>query len=77
MKGQLQLSVLGKPEITRAGQPLVELVAAKDRVLLIYLAVTGQRYSRSALAGLLWGEVTEERARASKRQPGSASRPQM
>ncbi|MEW5957451.1 MAG: hypothetical protein AB1801_07000, partial [Chloroflexota bacterium] len=67
MRGQLQLFVLGKPEIKRDGQPLVELVAAKDRALLIYLAVTGQSYSRSTLAALLWGEVTEERARANLR----------
>jgi DNA-binding SARP family transcriptional activator/predicted ATPase len=67
MEGQLQLSVLGKPDIKRAGQPLVELVATKDRALLIYLAVTGRSYSRSTLAGLLWGEVAEERARANLR----------
>lgn len=67
MRGQLQLSVLGKPEIKREWEPLVELAAAKDQALLIYLAMTGESYSRSTLAGLLWGKRTEERARANLR----------
>lgn len=65
---QLELLLLGKPSLTYGSQPLTaELVSAKGQALLIYLAVTGQRHSRSALAGLLWGDMPEESARANLR----------
>jgi DNA-binding SARP family transcriptional activator/predicted ATPase len=68
MYGELQLAVLGKPEIRKDGQTLTaDLISAKGQALLIYLAVTGEAHSRSALAGLLWGEMPEERAKANLR----------
>ena len=66
--GELQLAVLGKAEIRKDGQTLsADLISAKGQALLIYLAVTGGAHSRSALAGLLWGEMPEERAKANLR----------
>lgn len=64
----LQLAVLGKPQLSYAQQSLTaDLVSAKGQALLIYLAVTGQAHSRTALAGLLWGDMPEETARANLR----------
>ena len=59
--------MLGKPRILLDGQPLVDLVSVKAQALLFYLAVTGKDCSRSALAGLLWGDLSEESARANLR----------
>lgn len=67
MTGELQLFLLGKPRLQWDGQPLAGLVSAKAQALLFYLAVTGQPCPRSALAGLLWGDMPEETARANLR----------
>ncbi|MBX3059826.1 MAG: hypothetical protein KF770_25520 [Anaerolineae bacterium] len=80
MRGTLQLAVLGKPHITCQDQPsaqptaqptaqplTADMVSAKGLALLIYLAVTGRPHSRTALAGLLWGDMPEETARANLR----------
>jgi DNA-binding SARP family transcriptional activator/predicted ATPase len=67
MPAELQLIVLGRPRLYRAGQPVAELVSAKAQALLIYLAATGKPASRSALAGLLWGDMPEQTARANLR----------
>jgi DNA-binding SARP family transcriptional activator/predicted ATPase len=67
MDDELQLFVLGRPRVQRNGQPLADLVSAKAQALLIYLACTGKTCSRSALAGLLWGDMPEETARANLR----------
>lgn len=67
MTSELQLFLLGKPRLLWDGQPLTGLVSAKAQALLFYLAVTGQPSSRSALAGLLWGDLPEETARANLR----------
>lgn len=67
MTAELQLIVLGRPRIQKDGQPLADLVSAKAQALLVYLAVTGKTASRSALAGLLWGDMPEETARANLR----------
>lgn len=64
----MQLAVLGKPQLIYNDQPLTaDLISVKGQALFIYLAVTGQAHSRSALAGLLWGEMPEETARANLR----------
>lgn len=67
MTGTLHLFTLGKPRILLDGQPLVDLVSVKAQALLFYLAVTGKDCSRAALAGLLWGNLPEESARANLR----------
>ncbi|WP_420641625.1 BTAD domain-containing putative transcriptional regulator [Candidatus Leptofilum sp.] len=63
----LNISVLGKLHIQQGGQPLPGLVARKSQALLCYLAFTGQPHSRQALAGLLWSEMDEEKARRNLR----------
>jgi predicted ATPase/DNA-binding SARP family transcriptional activator len=63
----LRIAVLGKPRITRDDRSPVDPGSAKATALLLYLAVTGERHSRSALAGLLWGDLPEEGARANLR----------
>lgn len=67
MPGTLQLFALGKPRLLLDDRPLADLVSVKAQALLFYLAVTGKTYSRSALAGLLWGDLSEESARANLR----------
>lgn len=64
---KLELSLLGTPRITLDGQPVPDLSSYKAQALLFYLAVTAQPCSRGRLAGLLWGEIDEERARTSLR----------
>ncbi|MCI0397072.1 MAG: tetratricopeptide repeat protein [Chloroflexi bacterium] len=64
--GQLQLFLLGPPEVRLDGAPLV-LPSAKVRALLFYLAVTGRPHDRGHLAGLLWGDLPEESARRNLR----------
>ncbi|HXV41720.1 MAG TPA: BTAD domain-containing putative transcriptional regulator, partial [Anaerolineae bacterium] len=67
MLDQLRLSLLGKPYFERNGQPLPGLTSIKGQALLAYLAVTRQPHSRSALAGLLWGDMPEDIARTNLR----------
>ncbi len=64
---RLELALLGQPIIQQDGEPVTRLVSQKARALLFYLAVTGQPHSREALAGLLWGDVPEQKARTNLR----------
>jgi predicted ATPase/DNA-binding SARP family transcriptional activator len=61
------ISLLGTPRIEHDGVP-VEVDTRKAIALAAYLAVTEQRYSRDALAGLLWPEYNQSRARAALRR---------
>ena len=64
----LTLHLLGPPEMRFGATPLTaETISAKGQALLAYLALTGRPVSRSALAGLLWGDLPEESARANLR----------
>ena len=68
MNYPLEIIVLGRPQLTWQGRPLTaDLISAKGQALLIYLAVTRQTCSRQAMAGLLWGDLPEERARGNLR----------
>jgi predicted ATPase/DNA-binding SARP family transcriptional activator len=67
MSAQLELLLLGKPVIRRDGLPVAAALPAKGQALLFYLAATGQAHSRSRLAGLFWGDMPEEAARANLR----------
>jgi DNA-binding SARP family transcriptional activator/tetratricopeptide (TPR) repeat protein len=58
MGEELQLKLLGNLEICR-GERILSFGSSKARALLCYLAVTGRPHSRTALAGLLWGEMPE------------------
>jgi len=65
--GKLKIYALGRPQLKEDNQPLTDLVPAKALALLVYLAVSRQPHSRSALANLLWGDMPEETARANLR----------
>ncbi|VAW31782.1 hypothetical protein MNBD_CHLOROFLEXI01-1869 [hydrothermal vent metagenome] len=64
---QLNLTLLGMPQIKVDDRPITNLPSRKARALLIYLALTRQTHSRQHLAGFLWGEMTEEKARRNLR----------
>ncbi|MBE7557187.1 MAG: AAA family ATPase [Anaerolineales bacterium] len=59
----LQLHLLGKPEVYLNGRPLTEFETSKAQALLYYLAVTGRAHSRDTLADLLWGDMDEATAK--------------
>ena len=59
--------MLGAPRIERDGVP-VEVDTRKAIALAAYLAVTRRGHTRDALAGLLWPEYSQGRARAALRR---------
>ncbi|HZG67204.1 MAG TPA: BTAD domain-containing putative transcriptional regulator, partial [Herpetosiphonaceae bacterium] len=63
--------LLGAPRLEAGGVP-AELDTRKAIALIAYIAITGQRHSRDALANLLWPEYSDTRARASLRRTLSA-----
>lgn len=67
MSYSLSLYLLGKFRVEHNGQPLTNLTSLKGQALLAYLAIIRQPRSRSALAGLLWGELEEKIARSNLR----------
>jgi len=63
-----EIWLLGPPMLMKAGRP-VRLHSAKTLSLLAYLSLEDDMaHSREKLAGLLWGENPESRARQSLRQ---------
>lgn len=67
MSDQLEFLLLGKPLIRKKKVSLAQHLPLKGQALLYYLATTGRPSSRSSLAGLLWGDMPEETARANLR----------
>ena len=65
------ISLLGAPRIERDGMP-IEVDTRKATALAAYLAVTRRSHTRDALAGLLWPEYNQGRARAALRRTLSA-----
>jgi TolB-like protein/two-component SAPR family response regulator len=64
----LRIRLLGPMTVTIDGRP-VAIAAKKARALLGYLALReGTEVARGVLTGLLWGERSEDQARASLRQ---------
>ena len=61
------ITLLGAPRIAHDGMP-VEVDTRKAIALVAYLAVTGRRHTRDALAGLLWPEYNQARSRAALRR---------
>jgi DNA-binding SARP family transcriptional activator/predicted ATPase len=61
---RLSMRFLGGYQVQLDGEPVTALKYDKVRALLAYLAVEAERpHRREALAGLLWPELTERRAR--------------
>jgi DNA-binding SARP family transcriptional activator/predicted ATPase len=67
MTDQLRIALLGGLHITRGGSPLCDFTSKKSAALLSYLATTARPHTREAISGLLWGDSSEDRARASLR----------
>ena len=75
----LRLTLLGSPRVLIGEQPLTSLTTHKAQALLFYLAVTActdstrhpeahpKPHSRDAIATLLWGEMTDARAKQNLR----------
>ena len=63
---RLALSLLGSPRIER-DDAAIELRTHKTVALLAYLAMTGIRHSRDALATLFWPESSQSHARGALR----------
>jgi DNA-binding SARP family transcriptional activator/tetratricopeptide (TPR) repeat protein len=70
---RLRLHLLGPPRVELDGAP-IEVDTRKAIALLAYLAVTGRPQSRDHIAGLLWPEYRQERARAALRRTLSTLR---
>lgn len=65
---RLEIHLLGAFQATLDGAPLDGIRSDKTRALLAYLAVeAGRAHNRGALSALLWGESSEQAARASLR----------
>jgi TolB-like protein/Tfp pilus assembly protein PilF len=65
----IRFNLLGRFEAVGSDGEPVELNAKKIQALLAYLAVENSRpHTRDRLAGLLWGETGDERARHNLRQ---------
>ncbi len=64
---KLELFLFGSPQIYVDGQAVAAFNTRKDQALLVYLTVTGTAHSRETLAGLLWPELPEEKARRNLR----------
>jgi WD40 repeat protein/DNA-binding SARP family transcriptional activator len=64
---QLALYLLGSPRLEISGEA-VAIGRRKALALLAYLAVTGQRHQRDALAVLLWPDYDQSGARAELRR---------
>ncbi|MFO7682004.1 MAG: BTAD domain-containing putative transcriptional regulator [Chloroflexota bacterium] len=60
----LKFHLLGRPQISLDDQPVMGFASEKELLLLCYLLLNPGEQSRPQLAGLLWGEMSEERARA-------------
>lgn len=65
---RLTLQLLGTPQVYLDHEPVRDFVTRKAQALLFYLAVTPQAHTREALAGLLWGDRSEQQARNNLRR---------
>jgi DNA-binding SARP family transcriptional activator len=63
----IRVALLGPPRIQRDDAP-VQMDTRKATALLAYLAMTGEAQGRDALAGLLWPDTDQQRARAALRR---------
>ena len=68
MGARLGLTTLGGLQISRGAEPLRGFESRKAQALLVYIAMEPQPHSRAALAGLLWSNLAEPRARGNLRR---------
>jgi DNA-binding SARP family transcriptional activator/predicted ATPase len=74
MTKRLDLTLFGNLDIRLDGVPVTDFKSSKSQALLCYLAVTGQPHTRPVLAGLLWGDMPEDKARMNLSQSLSTLR---
>lgn len=67
MSENLELTLLGRVQLTWDGTPVVGFISSKVQALLCYLAITGRPHSREELASLFWSEMPDAEARANLR----------
>ncbi|MCB0085056.1 MAG: AAA family ATPase, partial [Caldilineaceae bacterium] len=65
MTRELVLNLFGNPVVALDGEVVTGFQSSKVQALLYYLAVVQRQQSRSLLANLLWGDVSEAHARRS------------
>ncbi|MDM8530355.1 tetratricopeptide repeat protein [Anaerolineales bacterium HSG25] len=63
----LEISLLGGLTIKKDGQPITEFTYRKEQALFVYLAYTGQPYSRETLAELMWHDRTPKQSQSNLR----------
>ncbi len=63
MDEELELALLGTPQVLLNGRLVTEFKTNKAQGLLYYLAVTRESHLRAKLATLLWGDFPEDKAR--------------
>jgi DNA-binding SARP family transcriptional activator/predicted ATPase/Tfp pilus assembly protein PilF len=63
----LRLKLFGAPQVHLNDDPVTGFVTGKAQALLFYLAVTSQTHSRDKLAGLLWPNTTDSKAKKNLR----------
>ena len=63
----VKFQLLGRVQITLDEQPVAGFASEKEMLLLCYLLLNPGEQSRPQLAGLLWGEMSEEWAQANLR----------
>lgn len=68
IKPELQLNLLGAPQVFLNTDPVTGFVSKKAQALLFYLAETQQPHTRQLLAALLWPEMPETTARTNLRK---------
>ena len=68
---ELRIALLGPARVEVDGAP-IQVDTRKAVALLAYLAVTGDRQGRDAVAGLLWPDYDQDHARAALRRTLSA-----
>ncbi|MFZ0546569.1 MAG: tetratricopeptide repeat protein [Candidatus Promineifilaceae bacterium] len=60
----LKFHLLGRPQVILDDTPVTDFASEKELLLLCYLACNPGEHGRTQLAGLLWSEMSDERARA-------------
>jgi predicted ATPase/DNA-binding SARP family transcriptional activator len=63
----LSITLFGPPQISR-GKQQITLQRRKDIALLVYLAVTAERFTRDTLAAIFWPDSDQSLARANVRK---------
>ncbi|MEM7133244.1 MAG: tetratricopeptide repeat protein [Chloroflexota bacterium] len=63
----LEINCLGDLKVVHDGTSITQEIPIKSQAILAYLATTQKEHSRHALAGLFWGDRSEEKAKNSLR----------